>query len=289
MMSKVILVAQVKGGCGKSTVAMQVIAPWVMSREGGARLIEVDHQNQDSADYSNTGVLTQQIQIPQSDSHSYAVTRLMQEVIKSDESIVIDLGGNATASDVITEMGVKGLSSFIDLVIVPVSASGRDVLNAEATIAHIRECFSGFNSPIAIVYTRAETMDIDRLKHEVPDVFRLAESAGVGGPLVVPQRTCLAASRYLLLTAWELGQRGADMIVEIQEKQLQAKRQKDIEAGTQLVTMRTTVEQAVNMKPIFEQLFSDLDSLLPLGDTHQPGEGGQKRSKQPKAGEVAHE
>lgn len=263
-MSSVILVAQIKGGCAKSTTAMQLIAPWVMSREGRAKLIEIDHQNQDSEDYRNTEIKTKQIELPEKDSHTFAATQLMQEIIASDESIVIDLGGNATASELISEIGKVGVSSFIDLVVVPVTSSGRDVLNASATIQHIRDSFTGFEAPILLVYSRATTSDLSRLKFEASDIFTLVDEVAVHGPLVIPQRGCLASSRYMFLTVWEIINQSQDMVSEIQREQLDAKKNKDVEKGNQLVNMRAIVEDSLSLAPFFQKAFSQLDSILAL-------------------------
>lgn len=268
-MSSVVLVAQLKGGCAKSTTAMQVVAPWLMSREGGARLIEVDQYNQDSEDYKNTDIITQQINIPESNSHGYAATKLMEEITVSDESIVIDLGGNATTKEIISEMGMKGLSSFIDLVVIPVSAPGRDVLNAKGTLEYIRERFSHFDAPILLVYSRATTTDMSQLKFEAADIFNLAEKEGLAGPLVIPNKGCFSTSRFLQKTAWEISNESETIVEEIKNKQLEAKDKKDIKEGTKLILMRTIVEESASLTPFFEDAFSQLDALLPL-DAQQP-------------------
>lgn len=275
-MSSVVLVAQMKGGCSKSTTAMQVIAPWIMSREGGARLIEVDQYNQDSEDYQNTDIITKQINIPENNSHGYAATMLMEEIISSDESIVIDLGGNATTKELVAEMGMKGVSSFIDLIVIPVSAPGRDVLNAKATIDYIKERFSQFDAPILLVYSRAPNSDMSRLKFEAPDVFNLAKKEKLAGPLVIPNKGCFSTSRFLLKTAWEVSNEAETIIEEIKNKQFEAKKNKDVEAGSKLVLMRTIVEESASLTPFFEDAFSQLDALLPL-------DGGSADSRAPEA------
>lgn len=270
-MSKIVLVAQLKGGCGKSNTAMQIIAPWLLSREGRARLIEVDHHNQDSEDYKNTAVMTQQIGLPDRDSHSYAAAQLMEGIVSSEESIVIDLGGNSTSMEIITEIGRKGISAFVDLVVVPVSAQGRDVINARATIEHIKKSFSGFEAPILIVYSRAVSMDLDRLRFEAPDIFSLANIEGVTGPMVIPQKGCFASSRYLLQTAWEIANNSQEMMQEIQQKQVAAKKERDVKKGSQLVTMRDIVEEASSLAPFFEAVFEQLDGIFPADESQKKG------------------
>lgn len=277
-MSSVVLVAQMKGGCAKSTTAMQVVAPWIMSREGSARLIEVDQHNKDSEDYQNTEIKTQQIEITENSSHGYAVAMLMEEIIGADESIVIDLGGNATTKEIIAEMGMKGVSSFVDLVVIPVSAPGRDVLNARATIDLINDHFSQFDAPILLVYSRASTSDINRLQFEAPDVFGLAESPGINGPLIVPNKGCFSTSRFLLKTAWEVGNEAESIIKEIQEKQLEAKKKKDVKAGSRLVLMRTIVEESASLTSFFDGAFSQLDKLISLENkASEPSDNSQER------------
>lgn len=235
-----------------------------MSREGSVRLIEVDHYNQDSEDYSKTDVIKSQIELPERDSFSFAAAKLMEEIIGSKESIVVDLGGNSTANEMLTEIGRKGISTFVDMVIVPVSASGRDVINARATINHIREVFSDFEGKIVIVHTRAITSDIERLRFESPDIFDLAQGADIKGPVIVPNKGCFASSRYLLRTAWEISEQAPSLMGQIKAGQVKAKKERDIDEGRQLVRMRDIVEESASLTPYFEKVFEELDILHQL-------------------------
>ena len=60
---KNIIIVNTKGGASKSTVAMQVIAPYFLGKEQEVELIELDNQNQDAKIFSKSKIKTKQINV----------------------------------------------------------------------------------------------------------------------------------------------------------------------------------------------------------------------------------
>ena len=59
---KMIMIPQTKGGVGKSTVAMQVIAPYLHNKhKKKIRYIEIDDENKDSNTFFNTKIVDKEI------------------------------------------------------------------------------------------------------------------------------------------------------------------------------------------------------------------------------------
>ena len=69
------------------------------------------------------------------------------------------------------------------------------------------------------------------------------------------------------------------MIKDIQESQIQAKKDRDINTGASLVRARSIVEESASLTPFFEAAFAQLDAILPLSSPEKQG-AGRKADKQ---------
>eukprot|EP01156_Anaeramoeba_ignava_P003186 Anaeramoba_ignava/a221176_3.p1 GENE.a221176_3~~a221176_3.p1 ORF type:complete len:108 (+),score=19.79 a221176_3:49-372(+) len=95
-----IIIPQTKGGVGKSTVAMQVIAPYLFKKHGKkVTYIEIDDENNDSKSFTRTEIV---------DKRMLGTNKLteLDELILMDDNheIIVDVGGNKTSSLVLEEI-----------------------------------------------------------------------------------------------------------------------------------------------------------------------------------------
>ena len=101
-----IIIPQTKGGVGKSTVAMQVIAPYLYKKHGKKiTYIEIDDENNDSRSFTRTEIVNKRM---------LGTNRLseLDELILMDDNheVIVDVGGNKTSSLVLEE--IKKVGSF---------------------------------------------------------------------------------------------------------------------------------------------------------------------------------
>jgi cellulose biosynthesis protein BcsQ len=101
-----IIIPQTKGGVGKSTVAMQVIAPYLYKKHGKkVTYIEIDDENNDSKSFTRTEIVNKKM---------LGTNKLneLDELILMDDNheVIVDVGGNKTSSLVLDE--IKKVGSF---------------------------------------------------------------------------------------------------------------------------------------------------------------------------------
>lgn len=198
------LMLQTKGGVGKSTVSMQCIAPWMLSRFGNARLIELDDENHDSAAFTESAIKTQQHHVGKEGLAGYSVENLFLDI--TAENVVIDVGGNRTAKMTLEHIGEMGFDAMVDLIIIPVSSNGQDVENAEKTIKLIKEKMPEYEGKLVLAMTRMPVTDKSTLESMYFESFDLADEYNLKGPIILPDNQVFANCRVLGKTVYEISQ-----------------------------------------------------------------------------------
>lgn len=99
-----IIIPQTKGGVGKSTVAMQVIAPYLFKKHGKKiTYIEIDDENNDSKSFTRTEIVEKRM------LGTNKLTELDELILMDDNhEIIVDVGGNKTSSLVLEEIKKVG-------------------------------------------------------------------------------------------------------------------------------------------------------------------------------------
>ncbi|MGB5868275.1 MAG: AAA family ATPase, partial [Arcobacteraceae bacterium] len=99
-----IIIPQTKGGVGKSTVAMQVIAPYLYKKHGKAvTYIEIDDENNDSQSFTATKIVNKKM------LSTNRITELDELILMDDNhEVIVDVGGNKTSSLVLDEIAKVG-------------------------------------------------------------------------------------------------------------------------------------------------------------------------------------
>ena len=128
-----IIIPQTKGGVGKSTVAMQVIAPYLYKKHGKKiTYIEIDDENNDSQSFTRTEIVNKRM------LGTNRITDLDELILMDDKhEVIVDVGGNKTSSLVLDE--IKKVGSFGNVKwIIPLGDGELDGKNAIATMKKIR-------------------------------------------------------------------------------------------------------------------------------------------------------
>ena len=161
-----IIIPQTKGGVGKSTVAMQVIAPYLYKKHGKKiTYIEIDDENNDSKSFTRTEIVNKKM------LGTNRITELDELILMDDKhEVIVDVGGNKTSSLVLDE--IKKVGSFGNVKwIIPLGDGELDGKNAIATMKKIRKIEKNPEENMIFALTRAISMDEDYYKEQYINFF----------------------------------------------------------------------------------------------------------------------
>jgi hypothetical protein len=134
-----ILVMNSKGGSGKSTVATQVVLPWLFTRTHNQKIAlyyEFDDENDHSWPFQNSVIATSiPVQVSQTDLR----TKVTDILLQKECSVCIDVGANKTSIALQQALFDTGMIHAIDVVIIPIMDGEVDALNAIALAKAVRE------------------------------------------------------------------------------------------------------------------------------------------------------
>lgn len=189
MSSLKILIISTKGGVGKSTIAMQFVAPYLYEKNNkrAIQYYECDDTNKDINSYGATSLISRCLV-------SIKSPMLKEELLKivtKDEHTCIDVGGNNTAKVIIDALDASGSLDFIDLVLIPVLDGEQDMLNALHTYKRLKS----INENIKIVFALNRVKDMSFVKLQFDHFF--GDSRGVF-------KNFLTAKKYITKDELEL-------------------------------------------------------------------------------------
>ena len=123
---KVIVVSS-KGGVGKSTISMQLIAPYLYEINGSAvPFYEFDDENCDSLSYGASKLTTREVVAVD----AAILKESLIEICSKKESACLDIGGNKTTTMVLNALDETGMIHFVDLAVIPLLDGEQDGINA---------------------------------------------------------------------------------------------------------------------------------------------------------------
>lgn len=268
-----ILVINTKGGSGKSTAAMQLMAPWVLERTGKAALVELDDENHDSAAFTESGIQTERVKVGKEIDAEFAIDELMS---RNDDSYVIaDIGGNRTSAMALEHIGNRGYDALIDLIVIPVSSPGQDVQNAKKTLDHVHDLMPGYKGKILLVLTRTNSDEARMVRRRMPDAFALLDNEKLSGPIILPSNDAFPLSRTLGMTVWEVAGQGPALKEHFQKEMSNAP---DAEKREEIGFTLSVINNAIKMQKHLDLQFKELDKILDLRKLHQMKEAPKAKS-----------
>lgn len=272
-----ILVANTKGGCGKSTTAIHLVAPWVLSRIGSANVVELDDENTDTADFSNSKIKTKRLPLGKDRSSYLAVEKLIEQSMS--DRIIVDIGGNRTCTLTLQNLSEMGADDDIELIVVPVASPGRDVDNAANTIEQIRSQIRNYRGPILLVISRTSSTEIEIVVRENPEALELAERYKMEGPIILPDDRLFSGARKLNLSAWEISENTEELSEMVSNMKALSKEKRDISLHREAQRLNTIIVAARNMRPHLDSQFVKMDKILNLMGSDSPAKASDKATK----------
>lgn len=254
-----IIIPQTKGGVGKSTVAMQVIAPYLYKKHGKkVTYIEIDDENNDSQSFNRTNIVNKKM------LGTNKLTELDEMILMDDNhEVIVDVGGNKTSSLVLEE--IKKVGSFGNVKwIIPLGDGELDGKNAIATMKKIRKIEETPEENMLFALNRAISMEPDYVEEQFINFFghKYLDSNSVicdyvKDPKYFPVKNdkVITISRYLGSTVWEMAHNNTDFAA----KAMKSKELDDLESARKYLFFRRIQTEAKDyvldtLNPIFCQL-----------------------------------
>lgn len=160
-----ILVVSSKGGVGKSTVSMQIIAPFLYEKnnKNPIEFYEFDDENIDSLSYGGS-ILTNREAIEVED---FVIMDKFIEILSKDQFCCIDVGGNKSTTLCLNTLNDCGMINQIDLIVIPLLDGEQDAINALKAYKDIKNIDK--NAKIAFALNKVK--NINYVKYQFDNFF----------------------------------------------------------------------------------------------------------------------
>jgi len=160
-----ILTISSKGGVGKSTIAMQIITPYlfVHNDKKTIKYYEFDDENQDYLSFGGSDLSIRK-SIDVSDNF---LREELVDIFSKDESICVDIGGNKTTTLALKAFRDSGMIHLVDLVIIPLLDGEQDGINASVvynTIKHL-------NPNMKILFVLNKVKNLKKVEYQFENYF----------------------------------------------------------------------------------------------------------------------
>jgi cellulose biosynthesis protein BcsQ len=131
-----IIVISSKGGVGKSTISMQLIAPYLYETGGGVvPFYEFDDENCDSLSYGASQLTTREV----IEVGSTILKEELTDIFSKKENACLDIGGNKTTTIVLNALDESGMIHFVDLAVIPLLDGEQDGINASIVYTTLKD------------------------------------------------------------------------------------------------------------------------------------------------------
>lgn len=260
-----IIIPQTKGGVGKSTVAMQVIAPYLYKKHGKKiTYIEIDDENNDSKSFTRTEIVNKRM------LGTNKLTELDELILMDDNhEVIVDVGGNKTSSLVLDE--IKKVGTFGNVKwIIPLGDGELDGKNAIATMKKIKRIEENPDKNVLFALNRAISMEPEYIEEQFINFFghKYIDSNSVICDFVkdpnyfsVKNDKVITMSRYLGSTVWEMAYNNTDFA----QKAIKAKELGDIESARKYLFFRRIQTDAKDyVITVLNKIFCDLDTWIDI-------------------------
>lgn len=214
-----IAVISSKGGVGKSTISMQLIAPFLyeLNNKNPVYFYEFDDENNDCLSYGDSKLTHRTIV----EVSSPILRENITEMFLRDEIACFDIGGNKTTTLVLNAFNESGMIHFIDLVVIPLLDGEQDGINAVVIYSILKDMRPDLK--FVFVLNRAKNhryveYQFDNFFGDIRGIFENNNSVtncvleGDDNYIVMLDDDIIKYSRRFGLTIYEIAQQHKDFI-----------------------------------------------------------------------------
>jgi len=266
-MSKFI-VLNTKGGVGKSTVSMQILAPYLFFQNGQnekANLIEFDDENSDSETFDNSDIVkTKRYKLSGNDLDS-----TLTDIALENEDLIIDVGGNKTTTYILNSLKNTNLIDVFDCVVIPLTDGEQDSVNAVNVYEQIRE----LSEDIKIIFALSRVNKNYDLEIQFLDFFgdkkgRIDNRLGLikkikdddRNIIKIDDSESIKISRAFGITVFELSKQNLD---DLKDKMKQFLKDKNTEKSKKASYRITLINKAIQFKDdVLKECFKTINEVV---------------------------
>lgn len=160
-----ILVLSSKGGVGKSTIAMQVVTPYlyVHNNKRVIKYYEFDDENKDYLSFRGSS-LSERANIEVNDNF---LRDEITEIFSQKESLCVDIGGNRTTTLALKVFKESGMIHLVDLVIIPLLDGEQDGINAALVYKSLKK----LNASIKVLFILNKVKTAEKITYQFENYF----------------------------------------------------------------------------------------------------------------------
>jgi deoxyadenosine/deoxycytidine kinase len=267
MNNKKIIVISSKGGVGKSSITMQLIAPYLYQKTGKVvSFYEFDDENSDCLSYGASNLTKRELV----EVSSNILREKITDIISKDETACFDIGGNKTTSVVLDALHENGMIHFIDLVVIPLLDGEQDGINASI----IYTILKGMRPNLKFVFILNRAKSHKYVKYQFDNYFGdvrgiFSESRSVSNHLfdedkdnyiVMLDDEVVKYSRKFGLTIYEISQDERDFISQLKLNMSKMSKEQEI----RLVSFKNYIQKASKnyYKDVLQPAFKKIDEIL---------------------------
>jgi hypothetical protein len=160
-----VMVVSTKGGVGKSTIAMQLIAPflYVLNRKKPIAYFECDDENSDFLSFGDTKLIDRKlIKVA-----SPILREELSGILFKNTSTCIDVGGNKSTTIVLDALYDSGAIHLVDIAVIPILDGEQDGINATFVYNQIK----AMKPNMKFVFILNRVRDREYLKYQFDNFF----------------------------------------------------------------------------------------------------------------------
>jgi cellulose biosynthesis protein BcsQ len=262
------IVLNTKGGVGKSTLSMQILAPFLYVKNGQndrVNLIEFDDENSDSKSFDNSNiVIAKRYKISGNDLDS-----TLTDISLDNDNLIVDVGGNKTTTYMLDSLKNTNLIDVFDCVFIPLTDGEQDAINAINVYNKIRD----LSNDIKVIFALSRVNKSYDTQIQFLDFYgdkkgRIDDRVGYIEDIKEDDRNIIKIDdnesikirRAFGLTVFELANQNID---DLKEKMKQYLREKNTAKSKKASYRITLINKAIQFKnDVINECFKHIDEVV---------------------------
>jgi len=222
-----VLILSSKGGVGKSTLAMQVITPYLYEKNNKDKInfFEFDDENVDLLSYGGSELSNREA----IDVEEFVIMDKFIEILSKEQCCCIDVGGNKSTTLCLDTLNDCGMINEIDLVVIPLLDGEQDAVNAKKVYIQLLEMSPDINVAFALNRVKNAKFveyQFDNFFGDVRGIFdnkdavlNLVQPEHKNNYIIIEDSDIIKYSRKFGMTIYEIAAQQRDFISEFKETQ----------------------------------------------------------------------
>lgn len=260
-----IAVLNTKGGVGKSTVSMQLIAPYLyLKNKNPISYFEFDDENEDAVTFDKSSL----IWLEKVNVLGLDLREQLRDILLLDNSICIDVGANKTTIYILDALIDTGMIHALDLVAIPLMDGEVDATSALDIYHRVKK----ENPDLKIVFVLNRWNENREIESQfdlfLGDKYGFFDTKGVikyidekdRNYIVLADSDAIKYSRGFGITLWELANSEDDIDKELKEAIKKGLPKEEIK---KISFKRALKKDCINYRDkILKEAFKTFDELL---------------------------